>query len=311
MVGCGRHAEKKLIPALLRNGQKVSGIVSGQPIHQLPPFPIFRRLKDALEQTDESTLFIIATPPSAHFRQAREVLLADRDVLVEKPVCARAKEVKALEKLCREKRRTLVEGYMHMRSRLYRRFLRFWIKNRTKITAIEIRFRVPSLPPGTFRDQGARKPAASCLYDFGCYAISLFADLRLPLEKLHLAKKRSQAKSTCQIFLQGVLDQISVDVVMGLGDRYENSVSVTLLNGQRLVFQPFFYGRSGTREISFHHRGRAIYRKAWQETDAFQKMFRVGRKVWLQGQPGRLEKLLATTRCLERLSRNLFAVSRN
>jgi predicted dehydrogenase len=54
---------------------------------------------------------VVATPIETHFRLAREALLADRHVLVEKPLAASSEDAAALVRLARRRRRVLMVGH--------------------------------------------------------------------------------------------------------------------------------------------------------------------------------------------------------
>jgi predicted dehydrogenase len=54
---------------------------------------------------------VIATPVHTHYQLARAALLADKHVLVEKPLAAKTSEVEELAKLAEERKRVLMVGY--------------------------------------------------------------------------------------------------------------------------------------------------------------------------------------------------------
>ncbi|MDO8555669.1 MAG: Gfo/Idh/MocA family oxidoreductase [Nanoarchaeota archaeon] len=56
----------------------------------------------------------IATPGSTHFKIVKESLLANKHVLVEKPLAFTSKEVEELVKLADERKRVLMVGHVHM-----------------------------------------------------------------------------------------------------------------------------------------------------------------------------------------------------
>ena len=76
---------------------------------------------------------------------------------------------------------------MHRHTGLYHRLLTSWREEGAAIVAIDAAFLIPEMPAGTFRQRA--DIACSSLYDIGCYAISLLADLGLPLQALKLKQE--------------------------------------------------------------------------------------------------------------------------
>src|SRR5262249_46870789 len=73
------------------------------------------KVTDALDSvlSDPKVLGVaIATPAVTHAELVRQVLLADKDVFVEKPLCLSGEEGKKLVALASEKRRVLMVGHL-------------------------------------------------------------------------------------------------------------------------------------------------------------------------------------------------------
>lgn len=305
VVGIGRHARTKIIPALLASRKEVVGLVSAQSPELLPCGPVFNNIAAALEALPPTTVFIIATPPAIHFEQVRAVLEAGRDVIVEKPAFVTAREAREIVVLCQSQGRIVVESLMHRYTALYRRFIDYWNTHRDRIESINVVFLIPDVPVGTFRQESTI--ASSCLYDMGSYAISLLADLGFPLEGLQLTHVSNFGQEQEVINIGGVLNGIAISIRIGMASNYQNVVELTTRDAEIARFWPFFYGRPVERWISREFLG-TIEKEVLKEGDAFQSMFMVHRAQWLVGQGERSAQMIEVTASLEALGHDLLAL---
>lgn len=297
VVGLGNHARTKLVPALVANGQQIVGVVTSQsnPL----PLPIFHHLDAALSTLPPDTVFVIATPPAVHFKQAILAIQAGRDVILEKP--AFVTRLEAITAVAESARRgtALAEAFMYRHTRLYRRLTTCWQAQRHCIDAIDITFVVPELPAGTFRQND--DIASSCLYDIGCYAIALLVDLDLPLHALDLREVDSPDDHRREaLHLNGVLGGIHANIRIGVNADYVNMVSFQAKNGETTTFSPFFYGRPSEKVISCASAS-ATSRKSICDGNAFEEMLAVPRQTWLDGQPQRALRMIEVATTLTRL----------
>jgi hypothetical protein len=301
IVGIGGHARTKLLPALLANGQDIVGLVSSQPAEALPCGPIFRHLSDALRAIPADAVIVIATPPALHFEQARLAVEAGHDVVVEKPAFVREAQAREIADACEARATVLVEGLMHRYTGLYARLLQYWRAHRSRVAGLDLIFSIPAMLPGTFRQDGSIE--SSCLYDMGCYVVSLLADLDLTLEGLELGEV-AQSRRGETIVIGGTLDGVAASACFGVDDEYRNLVELRMSDGRRARFQPFFYGRPGNRHISIEGGG-AVDEQVFSDPDAFRTMFGMSRATWLDSQPARMARLIDVTRLLESLGEAL------
>jgi predicted dehydrogenase len=303
IVGVGGHARNKLIPALLANDQQVVGLVSTQSPDLLPWGLVFDNINSALVALPTDTVFIIATPPTLHFEQVRSAVEAGRDVIVEKPAFVSANDAREIAAICQVQGTIVVEGLMYRHTALYRRFIEYWVTHRNRIDAMDAVFLIPEVPPGTFRQENSI--ASSCLYDMGCYVISLLADLLLPLSDLRLVHVSHLGQGLEEISISGVLDGVKVSIKIGVAETYHNFIELRTRDGETARFLPFFYGRPGERWIMLGSHGR-IKKESLVEVDAFQAMFVVPRSQWLAGQVQRSACMIAVATSLETLGHELL-----
>jgi hypothetical protein len=303
VVGVGGHARNKLIPALLANNQQVVGLVSTQSPDLLPFGPVFENIISALEALPNDTVFIIATPPALHMEQVRNAVKAGRDVIVEKPAFVSTHDAQEIAAICELQGTFVVEGFMHRYTAMYKRFLEYWVDHRNRIEEMEAVFLIPEVPSDTFRQESSI--ASSCLYDMGCYAISLLADLQLPLADLRLVNVAHFGQGLEEISIYGVLDGVKVSIKIGSAQSYQNVVELRTRDHESVRFAPFFYGRPGERLIILTSDG-AIKKEVLIEADAFRAMFLVKRSHWLADQVARSASMIAVAHSLEALGRQLL-----
>ncbi len=302
VVGIGGHARNKLIPAILANNQKVVGLVSTKAREFLPFEPVFANLDSALEELPHDTIFVISTPPAMHFEQVQRVLLDGRDVVVEKPAFVSANDSSKIYAICQEKGNIVVEGMMHRHTMLYKRLAEYWFNNRNRIVSIDAVFLIPEMPSDTFRHNS--EITSSCLFDMGCYAISLLSDLSLPLDSLRISHISNFSINSEVITIIGMVDDVKISIRIGLSDNYRNVVELRTSDNETAHFWPFFYGRPGFRHVSFTSNGK-VYNELIEEGNAFQAMFAIPRSEWLSNQVIRSKHMIEVATSLELLSHEL------
>jgi predicted dehydrogenase len=305
VVGLGNHARTKLIPALTANRQQIVGVVTKQSYSEAPNF---RHLEEALSIVCPGTVFVISTPPTMHFDQALLVTKAGFDLIIEKPAFTTERD--ALKVIAESTHRgtVLVEGFMHRYTELYRRMMAWFRSEQSSIFAVEATFVVPVMPKGTFRHNGFIP--SSSLYDVGCYVLSLFADLGLPLDNLEMKQVLFPGDSDREILhLEGMLGEVSANARIGVDATYTNMVSFRTNNGAIMTFSPFFYGRSGEKMILRQYQTARI-EEIVDDHNAFEELFAIPRRVWSEDQAGRTKRMTDVTAALERLGEVLGTVRR-
>ena len=67
IIGVGDHSNLKLLPALLKSGKKIVGLVSRSQTSNIRKFKRFNNIDLALKKLPKETVFLISTPPLSHF----------------------------------------------------------------------------------------------------------------------------------------------------------------------------------------------------------------------------------------------------
>ncbi|MGE5563268.1 MAG: Gfo/Idh/MocA family protein [Bacillota bacterium] len=304
LVGVGRHARNQLIPAIEANGQALVGLVSRQEPRDLPVAPLFKSVEDALNAVPPDAAFLIASPPRLHLAHCLPALVAGRDAVVEKPAFVSVGETRTAIDAAASAGALLVEGFMHRNTRLYAKLLRDWGAQLGQWQAIEIVFVLPSLPSGTFR-QGA-EIGASVLYDIGCYALSLLADLAVPLAGLALGRTERAGTMEELLFISGRCGGIDVKIEIGVDGRYENAVTLRS-NHTSIRYSPFFSGRPVERTIVGSAAGVVTRHESFGDVNGFMEMLAAPRSRWARTQQARNRNMLLIAAGLEQLGAQLAA----
>jgi len=301
IVGSGNHAIIKVIPALIAENKNIKGIVSSK--KNIPSeFKKFNNIKDSLINLPKDTVFVIASPPDMHFKQAREIIKYGRDIIIEKPSFIYVKEVEEICSLVNSSKNIILEGFMHRYTKLYIDFMRYWIKEKHEIVVLKSSFYVPEIPKGSFRDN--KDIISSCLYDMGCYGLSLLNDMGLDLKEIKINDFNIHESRISSIQLKGKIDNISIEIKFGNNKNYENFVEVKTKNNKITKFSPFFYGRKAIKFIE-HCKNNDMQLEQFNDCNAFQVMFNENRHNLFLNQKFRLNKILVITEKLEKLAKEL------
>jgi predicted dehydrogenase len=302
VVGLGNHSLTKLIPALLENGQTLAAVVSSQTVEALGEATThFSNLDDALQALPKGVVFLIGSPPQVHYDQCKNILLAGHHVIVEKPAFVREAEAREMVALANKQGLVLAEALMYRHSALFTQFMADIHAKGSNLEALQINFLLPDLPAGTFRD-GAQL-GCSVVYDIGCYALSLLAEIGVHPEDVifkHLVYDGDMLM--CAVLTgSNARGMPKIDISVGVGTAYENSVRLVWQDGSSIEYRPFFFGRPGKRNIHHHSPEQRVDHQVVIEQNSFSKMLSCPLNSWIENQEERSERMIAVTRALEKL----------
>jgi len=305
IVGLGNHAKTKIIPSLINNNKNISGLVTSQHNISYQNSLSFLNLELSLKKLDKNTVFFISTPPNIHFYQIKKIISYGHNVIIEKPAFITKKEVDYIDGLLKMNNKLIVvEAFMYKYTILYQKFLSFWNENKMKIKFLNINFYIPDYPLNTFRDN--RDVSSSCLYDLGCYGLSLLSEMDIDFKDLKLIKVVKQKYFIDKIHMSINIKGLDVIIKFGVGEEYNNSVTALTDQGISHIFSPFFYGRSGKKNIvirdSFDN---VLSKKIFLDHNAFDVMLAIPMLDWYSDQKERFKKMSIVTQKLEEISTQL------
>ena len=302
VVGLGNHSVTKLIPALLENGQTLAAVVSSQAVEALGEATThFSNLDDALQALPTDVVFLIGSPPQVHHDQCKKILLAGHHVIVEKPAFVREAEAREMVALAHKQGLVLAEALMYRHSALFAQFMADIHATGSTLEALQINFLLPDLLAGTFRD-GAQL-GCSVVYDIGCYALSLLAEIGVDPDEVICEHLIYDGDMLVRAVLTGsnARGTPKIDVSVGVGTAYENSVRLVRRDGSSTEYRPFFFGRPGKRNIHHHSPEQRVNHQVVIEQNSFSKMLASSLDNWMADQKARSERMTAVIRTLEKL----------
>ena len=281
IVGIGGHAIKTIIPALKESNIEISGYVSSKKHFLEDDFIHFYTLEKAIKYYDCSTLFILTSPPSAHYKQSKILLENNFDVFVEKPAIIHKDELLELFELSTRKNLVFAEMFMYLESKSVQNFIKLIKKDIEEISLIKLIFTIPEIPSKTFRDENIIE--SSLFFDVGCYPISFLVYCNLELKNLVILSKKNNIINNSLFLLNAKSDNIEIESKFGCESQYVNSLELVYKNDRSLFIEPFFHGKSlekKIRKFDMEISSEEIIR----ESNAFIKMFNHTRTYWLKNQ---------------------------
>jgi len=300
VIGLGDHAKNKLIPGLEAAGLQVVGIVSRNPALAISGVKTFLTVSNAISCLPKTTLFVIATPPNAHYAQVKAVIEADRDVFVEKPAFLSLKESVELSRWAGERGVVLVEMLMYLENNSVQQIIDELKCASGSIKNIECQFLIPSVPLGTFRTEVSL--GNSLLSDMACYPLSLLAIAGYDLSNLVLVADNFGAKQNLTFCIKGKSQQTNIHIRVGRDGQYRNKVKLVFDGDREINCEPFFYGREGHRALIRSTKAGASLNQIF-ERNTYELMFLRKRPEWIATQKSRLDALDLVSESLERLGR--------
>lgn len=269
IVGFGNHAQYKILPALEKINSSIVGIVSKKKI-KTANYTFYPSLKVAINKVPYDTVFIICSPPSNHFEQVIQLGRKKFNVIVEKPIFIKSEELIKATYIFKKSNNFLFESFMYKETKLYQEFKKLWRENKKDIKKINISFIIPSFPKKTFRQKKLNYPLI--IYDIGCYLFNLLNEMNIGLESRNTKiMECTLRKNTYRVKYKK--DSFTINLKFGEGGNYENYVLLENNKGNYYKLSPFFYGRSGEKEIIINKKNKKKYLKRIIDYNAFEKFY--------------------------------------
>ena len=303
IIGLGSHSLTKIIPALELEKKNILGVVTSKTNLEKITFKRFTNILDAIVLLPHDTIFVVSTPPLIHFKQIKLLIEHNRNVFVEKQIFTSSKDVKLIYELLLNKSIFVTETLMYKYTNLYKKFIDYWTLHKNKIKKIKCNFIIPDLPKNTFRDR--EDIHSSCLYDIGCYIITLVVDLNINLSKIEIIEVISTKNRIKNVNFKLVCPNYDIECLIGISKTYQNNISLELTDSQILLFQPFFYGRKTDKFITEKKYNFEEKKYIIEDEDAYRKLFNIDHKLWLKTQNKRFENLSKVNKILEELSKQI------
>lgn len=298
IVGYGKHAKLKILPALMNSKKIKLSIVSKKNIN-LKSITQFKNLDEALLSCSDSTVFILATPPEIHYSQIKKIVSLGRDLFVEKPIFVATSEAKDIYNIAQNNKNIIVEMLMYKHTKLYNLCKNYFNKKKKLVDKIKIYFTLPSLPKKTFRDKKSIK--SSIFYDIGCYIFYFLNDLSISIENLKIEKIVIKNHRLESISLRGFHNKLQIFAQFGVTDKYVNNVIFENYNKMSIGFENIFYGRKAKKNVNLKNsfKNKLV---TFDDINGFEELFKVPQSEWKKSEKLRFEKLIVVNETMENLS---------
>jgi len=300
IIGFGGHAKNKLFPAIKKVGLNIDAIVSRDPMLHIDGTKTFSKISDAIKYLPDNTLFIISSPPDIHYLQAKELIIAGKDIFIEKPAFISKENFIELSKLANQKESLMLEMFMYFENKLVKKIIRILKNENSSIDNLVLNFYIPSIPSGTFRDESTL--ACSLLSDIGCYPLSLLAKAGFDLSNLNLKINKDNSSKNPKFYISGESKKIKIEIRIGVSNVYLNNILISFKNNNEIFCEPFFYGRSGYRKL-VEIKGKLKDENEILEQNSYELMFSKSRCELINTQEDRFNKMYIVTETLERLGK--------
>ena len=272
IVGLGRHAENRIIPAIIKSKNILWGIVTKRRVNS-NKVKYFYSLNRALKNCPSNTVFIVCNEPLNHSRDAQKILKCGFNVLIEKPMFLTSSELRSASSL--NGSQFFYECFMYKFSLMNEKIKKFF-NNEISLKKIDIIFTIPELPMGSYRD--CETISASSIYDMGCYPFSFINEYNIAVSELKLMKVSFKGIKTRELFFIKCLGKLNnkkfpISIKFGVNKPYVNLISITKSDNMKYTFKPFFHGRPVKKTISAYKNNNLFTKETFTDRDAFYHMY--------------------------------------
>jgi len=247
IVGYGNHARNKIIPALKKANINLKFLISSKKI-KLDNIIIFNDINKALDIIDKKTLIIICSPPHLHAKQSILFIKHGFNVIVEKPIALNEKEIREVILETENFKVLLIENFMYEHTKMFKKVVTYFKKEKTQIDRININFIIPALKYKSFRN--SKKFGCSFIFDIGSYVISILNHLNIKYS-LHSSNIRRNKNGLENLHLTiPQANKKKIIINFGYGIRYKNNIIFTIRK-KKITFDKIFYGAEAYKNISY------------------------------------------------------------
>ena len=232
---------------------------------------------------------------------ACEVISRGFDIMIEKPAFLKYQEAKEVSSIINFDEIVFLELLMFKFTKMFSKFKMLWIKNKENVNEIKIKFKIPKFPNYTFRDKLGKK---SCLYDIGCYPISLLEHI-FPFKnnyKIDLFEYKNFHEQTLN--LSSSILNIKINIEIAVGKEYVNHVELIMEENYSITFDKFFYGKPGNKKIIFNKKSN-LNSEEFYDQNAFEEMFKIDKQFLLKSNYSRFKQMIEVIKTLEDLSKKV------
>ena len=278
-LGAGNHAFKNTLPALLKiKNFKLVGIYVRNLKKNLNKIKEFKcktsnELNTILNIKNLNAVYI-SSQPSSHYSLARQALLLNKHVIIEKPAVTNLSQAKKLYSIASKKKLVIMEAFMYKYHKQFLAILEILKKNKDrKLIKISSIFGFPHLDRSDFRYNF--KAGGGALLDAGSYAISSIRSLSR--EKIILKNTRL-IKNNFNVDIKGFAEFSSLNKTKYranwyFGGKYKNQISLKYREVTININRAFSKPNNLVTLIDFYKGSKLIKSTKIKKDDHFRNMF--------------------------------------
>ncbi len=296
IVGFGRHAENKIIPALKKAKINLKVIVTKKN-NLINSVTTIESIYKSVNYLDKNTLIIICSPPSAHYKQIIFYLEKGYSVLVEKPIVLTNYQINNILKIREKNNNILIENFMYEYTKIFKNNLDYLKNNKSKIHEISVNFLIPKLKFKSFRSINLKQN--SFIYDIGSYIASYLSHLKIKLPYKNKINLKMNKNKNVNMFLNFKYHNINININFGYSSEYKNKI-IFKKNNEELIFDYFFYGIEKNKKIYSNTKKNRVL-KSIEDNNGFVSILKKSKKYWIKSQGHRDLMFIRNTKLLEKL----------
>lgn len=275
IIGHGHHVEKTIIPSLNIKSENIKIVTK----KKLKNFETFPNIKEALKILTKDYIFFNSTPPKLHYSITKLILSSGFNVIVEKPLCLSANQLKNLKNIATNKKLIMFENMMYLYSKQFQFFKKLFNKKKKEIKKIDINFSIPSFNKKSFRKDNNLN--SSILFDMGCYPFSLLAYFGLKNKSYEITYKLSKKKLSF-INICFITKKIKFNVIISIYRSYENYVKIHFKDNFVYHLNHFFYGKKIKKYNYIHDSKNNLKILKIEEKNLFSEIFNFSNRKLLK-----------------------------
>jgi dTDP-3,4-didehydro-2,6-dideoxy-alpha-D-glucose 3-reductase len=278
-LGAGNHAFKNTLPALLTLKEfKLVGIYKRKLQKNLDNLKQFScKISSDLNtilNTKKLNAVYIASQPGAHYSLAKQALLSNKHVIIEKPAVTNFFQAKKLYSIASKKKLVIMEAFMYKYHNQFPAILNLLKKNKDKkLIKVSSTFGFPHLDKSNFRYNF--KAGGGALLDAGSYAVSSVRCLSN--EKITL-KNTQLIKNNYDVDIKGFAEFDSTNKTKYkanwyFGGKYKNQISLKYKEINIYINRAFSKPNNLVTFIDFYKNNKLIKSNKIKKDDHFKNMF--------------------------------------
>lgn len=233
------HFQKKVLPSIAENKKiKITSILTKKNTNNLDFKGINIYNNKKIFFKDNFDYVYISSVNSKHYQNCKFALENKKNVICEKPICLKKRQLNILKKIAKKNKKIFFEVAQYVHHPLFIRLKKLINQNEIgKVTNVDCKFKIPLNEKKNFRF--IKKLGGGALYDVGYYPISMIYNL---FDSKKVKILNSNLKRQHGIDVNGKIKvqnekKVMFNLEWGFKGLYENNIKI--------------YGKDGYIDVNF------------------------------------------------------------